>query len=92
MERGRGKSKVNRVGTSLSNKDFFKLSRLATACNMKHTTLANIIINKYLNDSDVIKELQEEHCLYSAYRVIPINVHGSSELEFVLSENGRNDN
>ncbi|MEH6993087.1 hypothetical protein V7075_10265 [Neobacillus drentensis] len=34
--------KIHRVNVSLTNKQAFKLNRLATACNMKPTTLAAV--------------------------------------------------
>jgi hypothetical protein len=60
-----------------------KLNRLATACNMKPTTLAALLIEKSLANIQLVNELQKEYCTQSAYRVIVINN------EYVLS--GRED-
>jgi hypothetical protein len=42
-EKGLGGKKVNRVGISISNEYDSKLRKLATACNMKHTTLQGFL-------------------------------------------------
>jgi hypothetical protein len=81
--KGLGGKKVNRVNLSLTNKQSIKLNRLATACNMKPTTLAALLIQKSLDDVQLVNELQKEYCTQSAYRVIVINN------EYVLS--GRED-
>jgi hypothetical protein len=85
--KGLGGKKIHRVNVSLPNKQAFKLNRLATACNMKPTTLAGLLIEKGLNDVGLVSELQREYCTQSAYRVIIVNNNG--ELNFVLS--GRED-
>jgi hypothetical protein len=85
--KGLGGKKVNRVNVSLSNRLDSKLRRLATACNMKPTTFAALLIEKGLNDVRLVSELQREYCTQSAYRVIVVNNNG--ELNFVLS--GRED-
>ncbi|MBV7509693.1 hypothetical protein KW850_31810 [Bacillus sp. sid0103] len=85
--KGLGGKKIHRVNVSITNKQAFKLNRLATACNMKPTTLAGLLIEKGLNDAVLVSELQREHCTQSAYRVVVINNNG--ELNFVLS--GRED-
>ena len=46
--KGLGGKKIHRVNVSLTNKQAFKLNRLATACNMKPTTLAAVLIEKGL--------------------------------------------
>jgi hypothetical protein len=86
--KGLGGKRVHRVNTSLTNKQAFKLNRLATACNIKPTTLAALLIEKGLNDDRLVSELQKEHCTEKAYRVILVNNNG--ELNYVLS--GREDN
>jgi hypothetical protein len=86
-EKGLGNKKVNRVGVSLSNRNDSKLRKLATACNMKHTTLAGLLIEKALNNIQLVHEMQKEYCTQSAYRVLPVNKNG--EIEYVL--NGRYD-
>ncbi|QIZ08483.1 hypothetical protein HFZ78_18685 [Priestia megaterium] len=85
--KGLGGKKVHRVNASLTNKQAFKLNRLATACNLKPTTLAGLLIKRGLNDARLVSELQREHCTQSAYRVVVVNNNG--ELNFVLS--GRED-
>ncbi|MGG1677720.1 hypothetical protein ACIFOT_18440 [Neobacillus sp. NRS-1170] len=81
--KGLGGKKVHRVNVSLTNKQAFKLNRLATACNMKPTTLAAVLIEKGLNDPKLVSELQRDYCIQSAYRVIVVNNHG--ELNYVLT-------
>jgi hypothetical protein len=85
--KGLGGKKIHRVNVSLTNKQASKLDRLATACNMKPTTLAGLLIDKGLNDARLVSELQSEYCTQSAYRLIVVNNNG--ELNFVLS--GRED-
>lgn len=85
--KGLGGKKIHRVNVSLTNKQSFKLNRLATACNMKPTTFAALLIDKGLNDVGLVSELQLEYCTQSAYRVIVVKNNG--ELNFVLS--GRED-
>ncbi|WHZ03412.1 hypothetical protein QNH48_01555 [Neobacillus sp. YX16] len=75
------------MNVSLTNKQAFKLNRLATACNMKPTTLATVLIEKGLNDVSLVSEMQKEYCTEKAYRVIVVNNNG--ELNYVLS--GRED-
>jgi hypothetical protein len=85
--KGLGNKKVNRVNVSLSNRNMSKLDRLATACNMKPTTLAGLLIEKAMNDSNYINELQDQYCTQKAYKIIPVNNNG--ELVFTLT--GRSD-
>lgn len=85
--KGLGGKKVHRVNISLTHKEAFKLNRLATACNIKPTTLAGVLIEIGLNDAKLVSELQREYCKESAYRVIVVNENG--ELNYVLS--GRED-
>lgn len=90
--RGLGGKRCNRVNTSLSNRDLFKLNRLATSCNMKPTTLASDIIHWALNNLDYVVKIQQEHCLYSAYKIIPIKDYNhEGELIYNLEENRRDD-
>jgi hypothetical protein len=87
--KGLGGKKVNRVGVSLSNKYSLKLNRLATACNLKPTTLAGLLIEKCLDNPQLVAEMQKEYCTQSAYRVLLINKGG--ELHYVLNDNTRED-
>lgn len=86
-EKGLGGKKVNRVGISLSNHYDGKLRKLATACNMKPTPLAGLIVEMCLDDPVFVAKLQKEYCTQSSYRVIPIN--NGKKIEFVLG--GRED-
>lgn len=81
--KGLGGKKVNRVNVSLTNKLSLKLNRLATACNMKPTTLAGLLIERCLNDPGIITQLQKEYCTQSAYKVVLVNNGG--ELHYSLS-------
>ncbi len=85
--KGLGGKKVNRVGVSLTNKYDNKLQRLATACNMKPTTLAGMLIEKSLDNAQLVNELQKEYCTQSAYKVVLVNNGG--EINYVLR--GRED-
>lgn len=81
--KGLGGKRINRVNVSLDNKTNQKLNKLATACQTKPTTLARMLIERCLNDPVIVAEFQDESAVYSAYRVIPVNVKG--EIEYVLS-------
>jgi hypothetical protein len=85
--KGLGGKKVNRVNLSMTNKLSLKLNRLATACNMKPTTLAGLLIERCLNDPRIVSELQKDYCTEKAYKLVFINNQG--ELNYVLS--GRED-
>jgi hypothetical protein len=85
--KGLGGKKVHRVNISLTNKQSFKLNRLAAACNMRPTTLAGLLIEKCLNNAEMVAELQKEYCTQSSYRVVVLNNGG--ELQYILS--GRED-
>lgn len=85
--KGLGAKKVHRVNVSLTNKQSSKLNRLATACNMKPTTLAALLIQNSLDNVQLVNELQKEYCTEKAYKVVLINNDG--ELNYVLT--GRED-
>jgi hypothetical protein len=85
--KGLGGKKVNRVNVSLTNKLNLKLNRLATACNMKPTSLAGLLIERCLNDPRIVSELQKEYCTQSAYKIVLVDSGG--ELHYSLS--GRED-
>jgi hypothetical protein len=87
--KGLGGKRINRVNISLSNKNSLKLNRLATACNLKPTTLAGLFIEKCLDNPQLVAEMQKEYCTQSAYRVLLINKGG--ELHYVLNDNMRED-
>ncbi|MDQ0412752.1 hypothetical protein [Mesobacillus stamsii] len=82
--KGLGGKKVNRVNVSLCNRMNQKLNKLATACNMRPTTLACMLIEKSLDNVQLVSDLQQEHAVHNAYRVIPIQTKGT--IEYVLSE------
>lgn len=82
--KGLGGKKVNRVNVSLTNKVNQKLSRLATACNMRPTTLACLLIEKSLDNINLINELQKEYGIHSAYKIVPVNHQG--EIIYTLNE------
>ena len=87
--RGSGKRKVARVNLSLTNNDSFKLERLAVACETKPTTLAAHMVKYCLNDPLFIKEVQDEFCIHSAYRILPIRNFSNGELDFSLAVNNK---
>ncbi|WP_458414515.1 hypothetical protein ACNQFZ_06520 [Schinkia sp. CFF1] len=82
--KGLGGKKVNRVNVSLSNAYETKLKRLATACNMRTTTLAALLIELSLDSSALVSSLQDNYNVHKAYRVLP--VESSKGIEFVLAE------
>ncbi|MCM2534610.1 hypothetical protein NDK43_22535 [Neobacillus pocheonensis] len=59
--KGLGNKKVNRVGLSLSNRYDNKLRKLTTACNLKHTTLAGILLEKSLDNIQLVHEMQKDN-------------------------------
>lgn len=82
--KGLGGKKVNRVNISMTNRMNQKLNKLATACNMRPTTLAGLLIEKSLDNVQLVSELQSEFAVHTAYRVLLIRNQGS--IEYVLSE------
>ena len=86
--KGLGGKKVHRVNVSLTNKQSFKLNRLATACNMKPTALAGMLIDLSLNNVELVDKLQQEYCTQTSYRVVLVK-NGCGELVYLL--NGRED-
>lgn len=67
--RGLGGKLVNRLVSYFSNKQFYDLKKLATACNMKPAELNREIITRVMYDSQFITELQNDYCTQAAYRV-----------------------
>lgn len=86
--KGLGNKKVNRVNLSLTNKTNSKLNKLATACNMKPTTLACLLLEIGLDSTDLINRLQDEYNVHNAYKVVLVKDFRTNELEYVLSERG----
>ena len=66
--KGLGGKKVNRVNVSMTNRMNQKLNKLATACNMRPTTLACLLIEKSLDNVQLISDLQREFAIHTAYR------------------------
>lgn len=83
-EKGLGGKKINRVNISLDNRENQKLNKLATACNMRPTTLARMLVEISLNDVNLIRKLQDEHGLYNSYKVVPVNNRG--QIHYVLQK------
>jgi hypothetical protein len=86
--KGLGNKKINRVNVSLNNSYNKKLMRLATACNMRPTSLACLLIELSLDSAELISKLQNEYGIHSAYKVVPVKDHATGELEYVLNERG----
>jgi hypothetical protein len=82
--KGLGNKRVNRVNVSLNNRTNTKLSKLATACHMRPTTLAALLIEKGLDNTQLILELQKEYNIHNAYRVLPVQSDG--QIEYVLND------
>jgi hypothetical protein len=89
-EKGLGGKKVVRVNVSLTNKQSLKLNRLAIACNQKPTTLAGLLIERSLDNTDLVAELQKEYCTYSAYKVVPI-ISYNNEITYKLYDGNKRD-
>jgi hypothetical protein len=85
--KGLGGKKVNRVGVSLSNSYHNKLNRLATACNMKPTSLSGLLIEMCLDNPELIEKLQDEYNTQSLYRVVPFQKYTDGEVEYVIKGN-----
>lgn len=84
--KGLGGKKVNRVNVSMDNSYHKKLLRLATACNMRPTTLACMLLEMSLDNVDTIRTLQEEYGVHNAYKVVPVKHQG--EIHYTLNERG----
>jgi hypothetical protein len=89
--KGLGGKKVHRVNVSLTNRLSVKLNRLATACNIKPTTLAGLLIEKGLENALLIAELQKEYCTQAAYKVLLIRDFNNGEIKYVLNNNQSED-
>ena len=84
--KGLGDKKINRVGISLSNSYEKKLHQLATACQLKPTTLAGMLVERCLDDPLLIEQLQNELNVHSAYRVIPYIDYRSNDVIYLMDE------
>jgi hypothetical protein len=82
--RGLGNKKINRINISVSNETLNKVTRLATSCNMKNTSLVGLIIERALNNLSYVDELQREFNVQPSYRVTPIK--NGEKVIFALKE------
>lgn len=82
--KGLGGKKINRVGVSLSNSYQKKLNRLAVACHKKPTTLAGLILERCLDDTLMVEQLQNDFGVYEAYRVLPVKKHDAVDVTYLL--------
>ncbi|PKG22739.1 hypothetical protein [Niallia nealsonii] len=81
-DKGLGNKKIKRVNVSLTNKVNYKLNRLATACNVRPTTLAGMLIETCLNDPQIVNRLQDIYNVHTPYKVIPVQNKG--EIDFII--------
>ncbi|TCJ04480.1 hypothetical protein [Cytobacillus praedii] len=84
--KGLGGKKINRVNVSLTNKFNNKLLRLSTACGMRPTTLAGLLIEKSLDDQQLVTDLQLEFGIHNAYKVVPVRNYDTGEIVYTLNE------
>lgn len=84
--KGLGGKKVVRVGLSLTNGYSKKLNTLATACNMKPTPLACLLLERCLDNQELVRELQREFGVHSAYRVEPVRNFLTGEIVYTINE------
>ena len=89
--KGLGGKKVNRVGLSLSNHYSNNLNKLATACGMRPTTLAAMILEMCLDDAMFISKLQNDYCKFAAYRIRLAYNHGSERFDYLLYDKNERD-
>lgn len=83
--KGLGGKKIHRVNLSLTNAYANKLNRLATACNMRPTTLACMILERCLDDQELVRNLQSEFGIHNAYKVEPVRTY-KGEVVYTLNE------
>lgn len=86
--KGLGGKRVNRVNLSLTNKTSSKLNKLATACNMKPTTLACLLLEIGLDSTELVNRLQDEYNVHGAYKILLVKDYKNNEIEYVLNERG----
>jgi hypothetical protein len=89
--KGLGGKKPARKNVYLSNEYEKKLNMLATSCGKKPGELARMILERALDDSMTVNELQNEYCLYAAYRVRLVKDYKTEKLDYVLYDNERED-
>lgn len=74
--KGLGNKNINRTTLRLSNSYDLKLKQLSRSVNKKPGELARYVIEYFLDNAQLVFELQEKFCLYDAYRVTPIKANG----------------
>lgn len=90
--KGLGGKKPARRNVYFSNEYEKKLNMLATSCGKKPGELARMILERALDDSMMVNELQNEYSLYSAYRVRLVKDYKTAKLDYVLyDKNERED-
>jgi hypothetical protein len=83
--KGLGNKKVNRVNVSLTNGYTNKLNRLSVAVNMRPTTLACLLLERCLDDQELVRNLQLEIGIHNAYKVEPVRNY-KGEVVYTLNE------
>lgn len=84
--KGLGNKKINRINLSVTNNYSGKLNRLAVACSMKPTTLACLLLERCLDDQELVRELQREFNIHNAYVVEPVRNYETGEVFYTLNE------
>lgn len=75
--KGLGGKNINRTNLRLTNAYDLKLKSLARSVNMKPAELSRYIVERFLDNSKMVHDLQEEYCLYEAYRVRLVTMNGT---------------
>lgn len=84
--KGLGNKRVNRINLSVTNEYTSKLNRLAVACGMKPTSLACLLLEKSLDNQELVNNLQEEYNIHNAYKVVPVRNYDTGEVKYTLNE------
>lgn len=79
--KGLGNKKNNRVNLSLSNEYLRKLKWMSQACGKRPTEFAGSLLEMMLDDPVKMYELQDQYCLYEAYRVRVVKAMGHTHYE-----------
>lgn len=74
--KGLGNKQINRTTLRLSNSYDLKLKQLSRSVNKKPGELSRYIVEYFLDNAQLIHDLQEKFCLYDAYRVTPVRANG----------------
>ena len=75
--KGLGNKNINRINLRLSNSYDLKLKQLSRSANKKPAELARYMVEYFLDNAQLIFELQSKFCLYDAYRVTPVRANGT---------------